>query len=149
MHLVCPACASTNRISDTRLQDSPVCGRCGAALMAAEPVSLNDVALAKFIASTELPVLVDFWAVWCGPCKTMAPHFAAAARQMPEVRFVKVDSDAAPASGALHNIRSIPTLILFKAGAEVARQSGAVSTAQLLVWIRQHAGGHTGAGASA
>lgn len=149
MHLVCPACASTNRIPDARLQDSPVCGRCGAALMAAEPVSLNDVALAKFIASTELPVLVDFWAVWCGPCKTMAPHFAEAARQMPEVRFVKVDSDASPASAAIYNIRSIPTLVLFKAGAEVARQLGAAATAQLLAWIRQHTGGDTGGGRSA
>ena len=140
MHLVCPACATTNRIPDERLQDAPVCGRCGAPLMATEPASLNDVALSKFIAGTELPVLVDFWASWCGPCKTMAPHFAAAARQMPEVRFVKVDSDAAPASGALHNIRSIPTLVLFKGGVEVARQSGAVPTAQLLTWVRQHAG---------
>jgi thioredoxin 2 len=140
MHLVCPACASTNRVPDARLKDSPVCGQCGAPLMAAEPVSLKDVALVKFIASTELPVLVDFWASWCGPCKTMAPHFAAAARQIPEVRFVKVDSDSAPAAGAFHNIRSIPTLILFKAGAEVARQSGAVPTAQLVAWIRQHAG---------
>lgn len=140
MHLVCPACAATNRIPEERLQDAPVCGRCGAPLMAAEPVSLNDVTLAKFIAGTELPVLVDFWASWCGPCKTMAPHFAAAAREMPEVRFVKVDSDAAPASGALHHIRSIPTLVLFKGGVEVARQSGAVPASQLLVWIRQHAG---------
>ena len=140
MHLVCPACATTNRIPDERLNDSPVCGRCGAPLMALEPVSLNDVALAKFIASSDLPVLVDFWASWCGPCKTMAPHFAAAARQMPEVRFVKVDSDSSPASGAIHNIRSIPTLVLFKGGIEVARRSGAIPTTQVLAWVRQHAG---------
>ena len=138
MHLVCPACGTTNRIPDERLRDAPVCGRCGAALMAAEPVALSDAALPKFIAGTELPVLADFWAAWCGPCKAMAPTFAAVARQMPEVRFVKVDSDAAPAASARYNIRSIPTLILFKGGAELARLSGAVPAAQLAAWIRQH-----------
>ncbi|MDE2629067.1 MAG: thioredoxin TrxC [Burkholderiales bacterium] len=138
MHLVCASCGTTNRIPDERLHDAPVCGRCGAALMATDPVNLSDAALPRFIAGTELPVLVDFWADWCGPCKTMAPHFAAAARQLPDVRFAKVDSDAAPLASARFNIRSIPTLILFKGGAEAARLSGAVPAAQLVAWVRQH-----------
>ena len=141
MHLVCPACLATNRFPEGRLNDAPVCGTCGTALMAGEPVNLNDAALAKFIEATDLPVLVDFWASWCGPCKSMAPHFAAAARQMPEIRFVKVETDTAPSSGTLHHIRSIPTVVLFKAGIEVARQSGAVSTAQLLAWVRPFVAG--------
>jgi thioredoxin 2 len=138
MHLVCPSCGTTNRISDERLSDGPVCGRCATPLMATEPVSLSDTLLPKFVANTDLPVLVDFWAAWCGPCKTMAPNFATAAHQMPEVRFAKVDSDTAPGASALYNIRSIPTLILFKGGAEVARLSGVVPTPQLVAWIRQH-----------
>ncbi len=136
MHLACPAFSSTNRVPDERLHDEPVCGRCGARLMSTEPVELGDPSLLAYIANTELPVLVDFWADWCGPCKMMAPHFAAAAKRMPDVRFVKVNSDTAPAASARFVIRSIPTLVLFHAGKEHARMSGAVSADALLAWIR-------------
>ena len=138
MHLVCPACGTVNRVPDAKLHDAPVCGRCGAAIMGAAPVSLDDASLPKFVERTELPVVVDFWADWSGPCKMMAPHFETAAREAPEIRFVKVDSDASPRASAQYGIRSIPTLILFIKGNEVARQSGAMQATELKRWIERH-----------
>ena len=136
MLLVCPSCATTNRIPDDRLRDGPVCGQCGTALADPRPVDLPEAHFSKFIRATQAPVLVDFWAAWCGPCRQMAPHFAAAAQQLPDVRFVKVDSDAARQVSAAHGIRSIPTLILFQGGIERARRSGASSTADIVAWTR-------------
>ncbi len=138
MQLVCPKCGTKNRVSPDKLEHELACGRCRADLMAAVPVPLDDASLVAFIAGTELPVVVDFWADWCGPCKMMAPHFAQVARQLPQVRFVKVDTEAAPQASARYAIRSIPTLILFSGGQEAARISGALSAADLQRWIQSH-----------
>jgi thioredoxin 2 len=136
MNISCPACGATNRVPEARLTDQPVCGKCGADLMASTPVALTDASFLGYIAHTDLPVLVDFWADWCGPCKVMAPHFANAATQVPEVRFAKLDTEASPRSSAAHAIRSIPTMILFRGGQEVARQSGAMAAGDLVRWVR-------------
>ena len=109
------------------------CVRCG--LAPAEPVELPGERLSAYVSGTELPVVVDFWADWCGPCKAMAPAFAEAARQRPDVRFVKVDTDRAQDVAQRHAIRGIPTLMLFRGGREAARLSGAMSAPQLLAWL--------------
>ncbi|MGM9514030.1 thioredoxin TrxC [Roseateles sp. DB2] len=138
MHLVCAHCGATNRVPAERLQDQPVCGRCGAEIAPTHPLALSDAVFADYISKTEAPVLVDFWAAWCGPCRMMAPQFEAAAAQAPGVRFVKVDTEACPQTASRLSIRSIPTLALFLGGREIARQSGAMPAADLLRWLQTH-----------
>jgi thioredoxin 2 len=137
MHLVCAECGSVNRVAEEHLDREPTCGRCKAELMAPRPVALTDAYFQKFIERTELPVVVDFWADWCGPCKVMAPQFEAAAREMPRVRFAKVETDANPKASVGNRIRSIPTLVLYRGGQEVARRTGAIGANDLLRWLRE------------
>ena len=139
MELVCPHCLAVNRVPAERLAERPKCGKCGAEVLPAKPVDLNAASFDKFIARNELPVLVDFWAPWCGPCKMMAPAFAqAAAEHAGRVRFAKVDTEAEQGLAARFGIRSIPTLALFKRGQEVDRVAGAMAAPQLAAWLARH-----------
>ena len=139
MLIVCPNCGTKNRVAENRLSEVPKCGQCGTPLTPAEPVALAGDVFGKYLAGTELPIVVDFWAPWCGPCLMMAPEFQKAAAQRPDVRFVKVDTEASPEIGAQYGIRSIPTMMMFRNGKVVAQQAGAVDAGRLRAWLRRHA----------
>jgi thioredoxin 2 len=137
MHIACPHCAAVNRVPDDRLGDDPVCGKCGTALLPGEPVTLTDANFDAVVGRTELPVVVDFWAAWCGPCRMMAPQFAQAARELKgRVLFAKVDSDASPRVSQRLGIRSIPTMVKLSGGREDKRLSGALQAGQIVAWAR-------------
>ena len=136
IHVVCPHCGKTNRLPAARAQQQPDCGACGKPLLDGHPVALDEATFDDYLRRTDLPVVVDFWASWCGPCRAMAPHFEKAAKKLAgRVQFAKVDTDANPRLSQAWSIRSIPTVALFRDGREVRRSAGALTQAQIEAWI--------------
>lgn len=139
LHIVCAQCDAVNRIPLARLNEHPKCGACHHHLFESRPIALTATNFQKHLGRNDIPVLVDFWAPWCGPCKMMAPAYEkAAARLEPRVRLAKVNTEEEQVLGAQYGIRSIPTLVLFRQGKEIARQAGAVGEADILRWVSSH-----------
>lgn len=135
MIIVCPSCTAKNRVSEEKLKEDPHCGQCHESLIRLAPIELNEQNFSAFIQNSDLPILIDLWADWCGPCKMMAPHFAEAAKDYPQVVFGKIDTENNPRLSQAFNVRSIPTLVLMNKTTEVARMSGALRTNDLKQWL--------------
>lgn len=137
LKIVCGQCNSVNRVPSDRIDDAPSCGNCHRPLFDGHPLALTGTSFPIHIARSDIPIVVDFWAPWCGPCKMMAPAFEQAAREIePRFRLVKVDTEQEPELAAKFAIRSIPTLAIFRDGREVARQAGAMSAADITRWVK-------------
>jgi thioredoxin 2 len=142
MIIVCSECGAKNRVPQEKFFQNPTCGQCQYSLTPLMPIELNEQNFSNFVTHSDLPILIDLWAEWCGPCKMMAPHFAQVAKQYPNVVFAKIDTEANPRLSSAFNVRSIPTLVLMNKTTELARISGALRSTELQQWLDQQLNAH-------